>query len=114
MPRGSDMETATLDVITHQLPAVVKMVEEGQLEVDNIDVFCEKGVFELEQSRRILEAGKKAGLRINFHGDELHPLGGAEMGAELKAEAISHLEEVNKEHPKASTAIDVYIYPTDQ
>ena len=94
VPRGSDMETATMDVINNQLPAVIKMVEEGQLEVDNIDVFCEKGVFELEQSRRILEAGKKAGLRINFHGDELHPLGGAEMGAQLKAEAISHLEEV--------------------
>ena len=34
-------------------------------------------------------------IRLNFHGDELHPLGGAEMGADIKAEAISHLEEVN-------------------
>ena len=33
-------------------------------------------------------------LRLNFHGDELHPLGGADMGAGIRAEAISHLEEV--------------------
>ena len=51
----------------------------GDLHVDNIDVFCEKGVFDLEQSRAILKAGKEAGLNINFHGDELHPLHGAEV-----------------------------------
>ena len=33
--------------------------------------------------------------RLNFHGDELHPLGGAELGAELGAEAVSHLEEIS-------------------
>ena len=41
-----------------------------------------------------IQAGKAAGFRINFHGDELNPLGGAEMGASIQAEAISHLEEV--------------------
>ena len=40
------------------------------------------------------QAGKAAGFRVNFHGDELNPLGGAEMGAAIQAEAISHLEEV--------------------
>jgi imidazolonepropionase-like amidohydrolase len=60
-----------------------------------IDVFCEKGVFELADSRAILEAGAAAGLGINFHGDELSPICAAEMGAELKATAISHLEHVS-------------------
>lgn len=32
-----------------------------------IDVFCEKGVYDIDQSRRILEAGRLAGLRLNFH-----------------------------------------------
>lgn len=95
VPRGTTAELATEDVINRQLPAVMKAVKDGQLAVDSIDVFCEKGVFEIDNSRKILEAGKKAGLRINFHGDELHPLGGAEMGASLGAEAISHLEEVS-------------------
>ena len=60
---GSDMETATTDVINNQLEQVMTSVKAGELKVENIDVFCEKGVFEISQSRRILEAGRQAGLR---------------------------------------------------
>ena len=60
---GSDMETATTDVINNQLEQVMTSVKAGELNVENIDVFCEKGVFEISQSRRILEAGRQAGLR---------------------------------------------------
>ena len=63
VPRGGDVETATEDVITNQLTRVMEEVKGGRLSVENIDVFCEKGVFEIEQSRRILEAGRNAGLR---------------------------------------------------
>ena len=62
-----------------QLPALVELQRNGQLHVDSIDVFCEKGVFDVDQSRSILEAGRRAGLRLNFHADELTPLGGAEV-----------------------------------
>jgi imidazolonepropionase len=55
------------------------------------DVFCEKGVFSLEQSRRILEAGKRYGLIPKVHADELTPLGGAEMAAEIGAVSADHL-----------------------
>lgn len=47
--------------------------------MDNIDVFCEKGVFGLDNTRKILEAGKAIGLAVNFHGDELHPMKAAEV-----------------------------------
>lgn len=47
--------------------------------MENIDVFCEKGVFDVKQSKKILLAGKEAGMQINFHGDELNPLEGAEV-----------------------------------
>ena len=57
------METATTDVINNQLEQVMTSVKAGDLNVENIDVFCEKGVFEISQSRRILEAGRQAGLR---------------------------------------------------
>ena len=60
---GSDMETATTDVINNQLEQVMTSVKAGELNVENIDVFCEKGVFEISQSRRIMEAGREAGLR---------------------------------------------------
>lgn len=53
--------------------------------VDNIDVFCEKGVFGLDETRRILKAGKAAGLALNFHGDELHPMKAAEVHVYLNS-----------------------------
>lgn len=59
-----------------------------------IDVFCEKGVFEGECTKKILEAGLKYGLRGNFHGDELSPIDSGILGAEVGAIAISHLEHV--------------------
>jgi imidazolonepropionase len=55
------------------------------------DVFCEKGVFELEDSRRILLAGKHAGLVPRVHADEFYPLGGAELAAEVGAASADHL-----------------------
>jgi len=55
------------------------------------DVFCEKGVFSLEQSRRVLEAGKSYGLMPKLHADELSPLGGADLAAEIGAVSADHL-----------------------
>lgn len=49
------------------------------IQVDNVDVFCEKGVYDLDQSRRILEAGRRIGLQMNFHADEIHPMNGAKV-----------------------------------
>ncbi|KAI3366645.1 hypothetical protein L3Q82_009322 [Scortum barcoo] len=66
------------------------------------------GVFILGSTRSILQAGKDMGLNINFHGDELHPMNSAQLGAELGALAISHLEEVSDEGIAAmATAINV-------
>ncbi len=56
-----------------------------------VDVFCEHGVFGLEESRRILEAGKACGLLPRLHADELTPLGGASLAAEVGALSADHL-----------------------
>ncbi|KAM4748144.1 putative imidazolonepropionase isoform 2-T2 [Rhinophrynus dorsalis] len=97
VPKGKTAKEATDDIISHHLPALKQMALNGELHVDNIDVFCEKGVFDLESTRRILQAGKDIGLNVNFHGDELHPMNAAELGAELGARAVSHLEEISDE-----------------
>ncbi|MCF2649322.1 imidazolonepropionase [Niallia circulans] len=55
------------------------------------DVFCERGVFTPEQSRRILEAGKEHGLIPKIHADEIEPYGGAELAAEVGAISADHL-----------------------
>lgn len=107
VPKGSTCEEATSNIINEQIPKLQEMMKNKEITVDNIDVFCEKGVFGIDETRRILEAGKAAGLSLNFHGDELHPMRAAELGAELGARAISHLEEVSEEGIQALAAASV-------
>ena len=56
-----------------------------------IDVFCEKGVFSVEESKEILEAGQKHGFLAKVHADEIEPLGGAELAAEVGCISAEHL-----------------------
>ncbi len=55
------------------------------------DVFCETGVFSVDESRRILKRARDLGLRLKLHADELSPLGGAELAAEVGAVSADHL-----------------------
>lgn len=55
------------------------------------DVFCEKNVFEIEDSRKLLEGAKAQGMKIKLHADEIVQLGGAELAAELGAISADHL-----------------------
>lgn len=55
------------------------------------DVFCEEGVFSVEESRAILKAAEKVGMRPKLHADELKETGGAELAAQLKAVSADHL-----------------------
>lgn len=55
------------------------------------DVFCEKGVFSVEQSRRVLLEAKRLGMRPKVHADEFKPSGGAELAAEVGAISADHL-----------------------
>jgi len=59
------------------------------------DVFCEPGVFTIEETREILNASKKAGLAIKLHADELEPHGGAELAAEIGATSADHLAAIS-------------------
>lgn len=59
------------------------------------DVFCEKGVFDLEETERILESAKKFGLKLKIHADQLSQFGGAELAAKVKAISADHLEKVS-------------------
>jgi imidazolonepropionase len=97
VPKGSTASEATHDIIHHQLPEIMRAKAGlGLTSLELIDVFMEKGVFEGEDTKLILKAGQAAGLGINFHGDELSAIQAAELGAELNATAISHLEHVRK------------------
>ena len=73
-------------LIAHVLPDVVKS---GLAEF--CDIFCEEGVFTVEQSRRLLEAARTAGLKIKIHADELSSSGGSRLAVELMATSADHL-----------------------
>ena len=59
------------------------------------DVFCEPGVFTIEESRRILGSARPFGMRLKLHADELHDGGGAALGAELRAISADHLAAIS-------------------
>ncbi|MCK5878263.1 MAG: imidazolonepropionase [Holophagae bacterium] len=71
------------------LPAVK---EQGIAEY--CDIFCETGVFDIDESRKILSRAKDLGFKLRVHADELTPLGGAELAAELGAASADHLVHV--------------------
>lgn len=56
-----------------------------------IDCFCENGVFDANEASKILLAGKKAGLKIKIHADEIESVGGAELAGKLNATSAEHL-----------------------
>jgi imidazolonepropionase len=59
------------------------------------DVFCEPGVFTIDQSRAILTASRRAGLALKLHADELEPSGGAELAAAVGATSADHLAAIS-------------------
>ena len=71
------------------------------------DVFCEPGVFTLDETRRILGASKRAGLGLKIHADELKPHGGAELAAELGATSADHLAAISDRGIAAIAASNV-------
>lgn len=83
-------------VVEEMLPAVAR---EGLARF--CDVFCEAGVFSPEETRRILVAARRLGLELKLHADEIEPLGGAELAAELGATSADHLVQISEQGIRA-------------
>lgn len=89
-------------LINEMLP----MIHQKQL-AENCDIFCEKGIFTVEQSRRLLEAAKAKGFGAKIHADEIVSFGGAELAGELKALSADHLLHASDEGIRAMAENDV-------
>ncbi len=88
-------------VIDVMLPAVAK-----EKLARFCDVFCEPGVFSLEETEAILVAAQHAGMRAKLHADELDPSGGAELAARLGAASADHLAAISDRGIAALAASD--------
>ncbi|MFB6297818.1 MAG: imidazolonepropionase [Salinirussus sp.] len=86
VPEGQGADGYVDRVVETQLPAVA---EQGVARF--CDVFCEDGVFSVEQSRRVLEAGRERGLAPKIHAEEFERIGGAGLAADLEAVSADHL-----------------------
>lgn len=70
--------------------SLLDVIKEEEL-ADFVDIFCETGVFSIEQSRLFLEAAKEKGYGLKMHADEINSLGGTELAVSLGAVSVDHL-----------------------
>ena len=82
-----------VDLVVNEM--LSRVTSEGLAEF--CDVFCESGYFDIEQSRRILRAAKKLGLKLRIHADQLSNSGAAKLAGELKATTADHLEKTDEQ-----------------
>ena len=68
---------------------------------DYIDIFCEKGYFDLDDTKRIMEAGKQYGLKSKIHVNQFNSFGGVKLAVAHNAISVDHLEELNTEDIEA-------------
>jgi imidazolonepropionase len=81
-----------------------------------IDVFCEEGAFDPDQSRAVLEAGRAAGLGLRVHGNQLGFGAGARLAAELGAASVDHctyLSDEDVDALAASATVATFLPATD-
>ena len=84
-------KSAYVDLLVEEM---LPHIAEGNL-AEYCDIFTESHVFGLDDSRRILTRAKQLGFELRMHVDQLSPLGGAELAAELGAHSADHLEFVS-------------------
>lgn len=92
-PEYKDNKNGYLDlIINDMLPVVAK-----EKLAEFIDVFCETGYFSVDDTRRLLESGKKYGLNPKIHVNQFTAIGGIQAGIEFNALSVDHLEEMRDE-----------------
>ena len=81
----------------------IKLIEENLLPeigekrlAEFCDVFCDRGAFSVEQSKRVLQAGRQWGLAPRLHAEQLSRTGAARLAILMRAASCDHLEKVNK------------------
>ena len=84
VPEEAESNEAFLEEMIELLPEVKKYA-------DFADIFCETGVFSVEESKRYMEKAKEAGFKVKIHADEIDPLGGLELAIDEGAISADHL-----------------------
>lgn len=99
VPPGAGAETYLDEVVGPMLDGVAEHVQW-------IDVFCERGAFDEDQSRRVLEAGKARGLGVRVHGNQLGEGPGVALAVELGAASVDHVNYLSDADVEALASSD--------
>ncbi len=102
VPREMDADEYIELVIDEMLPRIAT-----EKLAKFCDVFCERGYFDVKQSRRILTAARELGLRLRIHADQLTSSGGEKLAAELEATTADHLEKTDEQGIAAMKSVGV-------
>jgi len=102
-PEYRDRADAYVDLLCRKL---IPQVASERL-ADYCDVFCDRGAFTVEQSRRILTAARACGMGLRLHAEQLANTGAAQLAVELHAASADHLEQINSGDIRALAASDV-------
>jgi imidazolonepropionase len=79
-------------VLNEMIPAIA-----AERLADYIDVFCEQGFFTMDETERIVEEGKRFGMKPRIHANQLHRSGGVQVGVKTNALSVDHLENIGDE-----------------
>ncbi len=83
------------------LQEMIDLLDDVKDKADFADIFCETGVFTIEESRRYMQAAKDKGLKVKIHADEIDPLGGLGLAIEEGAISADHLVASSEEDKAA-------------
>ena len=112
LKEASDVTIKATFLGAHALPKEFKDTKDGYMDLvidemlpkiakenlaDYVDIFCEKGYFTLEDTKRLLEAANKFGIKAKTHVNQFNTIGGVKASVDLGALSVDHLEEMNPE-----------------
>jgi imidazolonepropionase len=92
VPSGTKKEDYIQLMLSEMIPAVA-----AEKLADYIDVFCEEGFFTQDETEKIVEEGKKFGMKPRIHANQLHSSGGVQAGVRTRAISVDHLENIGDE-----------------
>jgi imidazolonepropionase len=101
-PEHRENRDAYVDLLLHEM---IPQVGRSRL-AQWCDVFCEAGVYTVEESRRILSAAREHGMKLRLHADEFADTGGTLLGVELGARSVDHLIKVSQQGIRALAKSD--------
>lgn len=92
VPAGIKKEDYISLIVREMIPAIA-----AENLADYIDVFCEQGFFSVDETEKIVEEGKRFGMKPRIHANQLHRSGGVQVGAKVGALSVDHLENIGTE-----------------